>query len=118
MLLLFNDLDGNLYNHFFSPKVGVLLGGKSKRSAGAFWVGSQYISDNHEFKGELVVADIAPELEIFFGETANYSGTVTSINQWNFIFGGSWIFNDRHHFVLEAGFFERKQISFAYNIRF
>ena len=113
-----NDLDGNLYNHYFSPKVGILLGGKSKKSHGAFWVGAMYISNNHTFKGELVVADIAPELEIFLGETANYSGKVTSLQPWNFVFGGSWVLSDHHHFVLEAGFFERKQISFAYNFRF
>jgi hypothetical protein len=113
-----NDVEGNLHNHFFSPKVGILLGGKGKKSTGAFWVGTQYISDQHTFTGELLVSDIAPELEIFFGETARYSGTVTSINPWNFVFGGSWFFNDRHHFVLEAGFFERQQISFSYNFRF
>ncbi len=113
-----NDLDGKLYNHFFSPKVGILLGGKSKKSTGSFWVGAMYISNNHTFKGELLVEDIAPELVALIGEKADYSGTVTSLHPWNFVFGGSWIFNDRHNFVLEAGFFERKQVSFSYNFRF
>jgi hypothetical protein len=112
------DLDGKLYNHYFSPKVGLLLGGKSKKSTGAFWLGAMYISNNHTFKGELDVKDIAPELEIFLGEKANYSGRVTSLQPWNFVFGGSWVFNDRHHFVLEAGFFERRQVSFVYSYRF
>lgn len=113
-----SDLDGKLYNHFFSPKLGILLGGKSKRSTGTFWLGTMYISDKHTFKGELDTKDIAPELEILFGEKANYSGKVTSIQPWNLIVGGSWVYNSRHNFIAEAGFFERKQVSFTYAFRF
>lgn len=113
-----NDLDGKLYNHFLSAKAAVLLGGKRKKSSGAFWVGTMYISDHHTFQGDLEVSDIAPELVPIIGEKAKYSGKVTSIHPWNLIFGGAWYLRDRHHLVLEAGLFERKQLSFSYNFRF
>lgn len=112
------DLDDNLHNHFFSPKIGILLGKATKKSYGAFWIGGMYISNDQSFTGEINVADINPDLILLLGEKATYSGKISAKQQWNFLFGGSWIINNRHHLVVEAGFFSRKQISFGYDFRF
>lgn len=113
-----SDLDGKLHNHFFSPKIGVLLGKKQRKSKGAFWLGAMYISDNHTFKGEIDVKEISPILELIIGEKAYYSGNVTAIQPWNFIFGASWMINKHHYFVLEGGLFQRQQLTFVYAFRF
>lgn len=112
------DLDENLHNHFFSPKVGVLLGNSKSKSFGAFWIGSMYIVNDQSFVGKVDVTDITPELVFIFGEEATYSGKVSANNRWNFVVGGSWVIRSRHHIVLEAGFMEREQISFGYDFRF
>lgn len=112
------DLDENLHNHFFSPKIGVLLGNNKRKSFGAMWLGAMYISNDQSFSGKMDVADITPELVFLLGEEATYSGKLSANQRWNFVFGGSWIINGHHHFILEAGFMGRKQISFGYDFRF
>lgn len=112
------DLEDNLHNHFFSPKIGVLLGNKKRKSFGAMWVGAMYIYNDQSFSGKIDVAEINPSLVFLLGEEATYSGTISANERWNFVIGGSWVINNRHHIVLEAGFFERKQISFGYDFRF
>ncbi len=112
------DIDENLHNHFFSPKIGVFLGNKKRKSFGALWVGAMYISNDQSFSGKMSVEDITPELVFIFGEEANYSGKITAINRWNLVVGGSLVINSHHHIVLEAGTIGRKQISFGYDFRF
>ena len=62
--------------------------------------------------------EISPILELIIGEKANYSGDITSVQPWNFVFGASWSFNKHHHILVEGGLFQRKQISAAYAFRF
>ncbi len=112
------DLEENLYTHIFSPKVGVLLGNKSSKSFGAFWLGSMYMYNDHSFSGKIDVADINPDLVVLLGEKATYSGSISAKQRWNIIIGGSWVISNHHHFVLEVGFLERKQVSFGYDFRF
>jgi len=112
------DLDDNLHNHFFSPKVGIFLGNQKRESFGAIWFGAMYIHNDQSFSGKINVAEINPELVFLLGEEATYSGTITANQRWNFVFGGSWVIRSHHHLVLELGFFERKQISFGYDFRF
>lgn len=112
------DIDENLHNHFFSPKIGVFVGNKKSSSFGALWIGSMFISNDQSFSGKLNVEDITPELVFLFGEDANYSGKITASNRWNFLVGASWVFNSHHHIVLEAGFMERQQVSLGYDFRF
>ncbi len=112
------DIEENLHNHFFSPKVGVFLGNKKRKSFGALWVGAMYISNDQSFSGKISVEDIASELVFLFGEEANYSGKIIAKSRWNLLVGASWVIKSRHHIVLEAGFMERKQISFGYEFRF
>lgn len=112
------DIDDNLHNHFFSPKAGIFLGNKKSSSFGAFWIGAMFISNDQAFSGKISVDEISPELVYLFGEEANYSGKIVAKNRWNFIIGASWVIKSHHHIVLEAGFMERKQISFGYDFRF
>ena len=112
------DLEDNLHNHFFSPKVGILLGNNKRESFGALWIGAMYMHNDQSFSGKIDVSEINPELVFLIGEEATYSGTISANQRWNFIIGGSWVINARHHLVLEVGFFERKQISFGYDFRF
>lgn len=112
------DIDENLHNHFFSPKIGVFVGNKKSSSFGALWIGAMYISNDQSFSGKINVEDITPELVFLFGEEANYSGKITASNRWNFLFGASWVINSRHHIIIEAGFMERKQVSLGYDFRF
>ena len=112
------DLDENLHNHFFSPKVGIIIGEKDRTTYGALWLGGMYISNDQSFSGKINVEDINPIFVPLFGEEATYSGKISAVQQWNFIIGGSLVLNNRHHLTVEAGFFERKQISFGYDFRF
>ena len=112
------DIFDQLTNHYFSPKIGVLLGKNQGKLKGSFWLGTMFISDNHDFKGELDVKEISPILELIIGEKAFYSGDVSAVQQWNFVFGGSLMINKHHHFVLEGGLFQRQQITFVYAFRF
>jgi hypothetical protein len=112
------DVENNLHNHFLSPKVGILLGNKKRKSFGAIWLGAMYIHNDQSFKGKISVDEINPELVFLLGEEATYSGKISAKQRWNFVIGGSLVLNNRHHLVLEAGFFERKQISFGYDFRF
>ncbi len=77
-----------------------------------------YIHNDQSFKGKISVDEINPELVFLLGEEATYSGKISAKQRWNFVIGGSLVLNNRHHLVLEAGFFERKQISFGYDFRF
>ena len=112
------DLEDNLHNHFFSPKIGVLLGSKKRKSFGAMWLGAMYIHNDQSFSGKIDVTEINPELVFLLGEEATYSGKISANQRWNFVIGGSWVINGRHHLVLEVGFWERKQISLGYDFRF
>ncbi len=112
------DMDDNLHNHFFSPKIGIFIGKTHKKSYGALWVGGMFISNDQSFTGKIDVADINPMFVPLFGKEATYSGKISAVQQWNFIIGGSWVINNHHHFIIEAGFLERKQISFGYDFRF
>ena len=112
------DLEENLHNHFFSPKVGIIIGKKDRTTYGALWLGGMYISNDQSFSGKINVEDINPVFVPLLGEEATYSGKISAVQQWNFIIGGSLVLNNRHHLTLEAGFFERKQISFGYDFRF
>ncbi len=112
------DIDENLHNHFFSPKIGIFLGNKKSRTFGAFWIGAMYISNDQSFSGKMKVEDITPELVYLFGEEANYSGKIIANNRWNFVVGASLVIKNHHHIILEGGFIERKQISLGYDFRF
>lgn len=112
------DLEDNLHNHFFSPKVGTLLGNKKRRSFGAIWLGAMYIHNDQSFSGQISVDEINPELVPLLGEEATYIGKIAAKQRWNFVIGGSWVIKNRHHIIIEVGFFERKQISFGYDFRF
>ncbi len=112
------DLDDNLHNHVFSPKLGLLLGNKNSSSFGAMWIGAMYMHNDQAFSGQIGVAEINPDLTVLLGEEATYSGTISAKQRWNFIIGGSWVINKHHHIILEAGFLERKQISLGYDFRF
>lgn len=83
------DLDDNLHNHFFSPKVGVLLGNKSRKSFGAMWLGAMYIYNDQSFSGKIDVAEINPALVFLLGDEATYSGKISANQRWNFVIGGS-----------------------------
>lgn len=112
------DLDDNLHNHFLSPKAGIFLGKKNSSTTGALWVGAMYISNDQSFTGKIDIEDINPLFVPLMGEKATYQGTIKAKQRWNMVIGGSIVIADRHHFVIEAGFIDRKQLTVGYDFRF
>lgn len=113
-----SDLDGKLKNHFFSPKIGVVLNTKSDHQKILLWVGAMYLSNNQSFTGEITVEEIAPELITYFGEKAEYSGNIETKNNWNTLVGGSITFKKHHNLFAEFGFINRLQTSIGYSFNF
>lgn len=113
-----SDLDGELKNHFFSPKIGIALNTKSNRQRILIWMGAMYISNNQSFTGEITVEEIAPELITYFGEKAEYSGNIEAKNDWNALVGSSITFNKHHNLFAEFGFINRLQSSIGYSFMF
>ncbi len=111
------DLDDNLHNHFFSPKLGVFLG-KQEKVLWSMWLGAMYIKNDQSFQGKMSVSDIDPKFVPLFGEEANYQGEITANERWNFVFGGALVLNHKHYITLEAGLINRKQLSFGYSFSF
>ncbi len=85
---------------------------------GALWVGGMYISNDQSFSGKVDIADINSSFIPILGEEATYQGKITADQRWNMVIGGSIIINNHHSLILEAGFLERKQITFGYDFRF
>lgn len=112
------DLDDNLHNHFLSPKAGVFLGRSSNKLMGALWLGAMYISNDQSFSGKIDIAEINENFIPLMGEEATYHGSISAIQRWNMVVGGSLMINSHHHIMLEVGFLERKQITFGYDFRF
>ncbi len=112
------DMDDQLWNHFLSPKLGLFIGNPGKKTYGAFWIGAMYIKNEQFFTGKIDVADINADFIPLFGEEATYSGEITPNQRWNFVAGYSLIINEKHHFVIEGGLWDRKQISIGYDFRF
>lgn len=113
-----NDVYDKIINQTFSPRVGILLGKSDSRFSGAVWLGAMYISNAHNFSGDIKVSEIASDLVPIFGETATYKGQINSINKWNFLTGAAWMIGNHHRLVAEVGFIGRKQWSLGYNFRF
>jgi hypothetical protein len=112
------DIYDKIINQSFSPKIGVFLGRPKSKLSGMFWVGSMFLSNEHNFSGTITVSEIASELVPFFGETANYTGTVTPVNQWNMLVGASVALGNHHFLSAEGGFIGRKQLMLMYDFRF
>ncbi len=112
------DLDDNLHNHTFSPKLGAFIGNNKKNTYGAIWVGAMYMYNDQRFSGKINVAEINPDLVPLLGEKATYSGTITAKQRWNMVIGGSLVINNHNHFVAEVGFIGRKQVSIGWDYRF
>jgi len=113
-----SDLDGNLYKHFLSPKIGLFIDTKNQNTQLVAWVGALYLSNNHSFKGEITVSEIAPELVPYFGEKAEYSGDIVAKSNWNVLLGSKLTFGNGHSVFLEAGFVNRLQLSVGYSFVF
>ena len=113
-----NDVYDKIYSQSFSPKAGIFLGRRKSFLNGMLWAGSSFLSNNHNFTGTLSVQEIAPGLEPVFGETAQYSGTISAVNQWNFLLGASIVLGNHHYLSAEAGFIGRKQLMLMYDFRF
>jgi len=113
-----SDLDGNLYKHFLSPKVGLFIDTKNQNTKLVAWVGALYLSNNHSFKGEITVSEIAPELVSFFGEKAEYSGDIVAKSNWNVLLGSKLSIGNGHNVFIEAGFVNRLQLSLGYSFVF
>ena len=112
------EVPDKIESHNLSLKLGVLLGKNEKKVKGMLWAGVNYIKDDHQFTGELTVADILPELGLLFGETATYSGSLTAKNYWNLLIGASVIINKHHIIAFEGGYFDREVLSLSYGFRF
>lgn len=112
------DIYDNIINQSFSPKFGIFLGKQKSKLSGMFWVGSMFLSNEHNFSGTITVSEIASELVPIFGETATYTGIVSPVNQWNMLVGVSVVVGKHHFISAEAGFIGRKQLMLMYDFRF
>ncbi len=114
------QVDGKLYSHLLSPKLGILFGNKSNQFKGALWAGAMYFHNDQFFSGEIDVRDISKDLEPIIGRYVQYSGDIKAYDgqEWNFVFGGSWIFNRHSSLTLEAAVYPRYQATLSYNYSF
>lgn len=114
------QVDGKLYSHLLSPKLGILFGNKSNQFKGALWAGAMYFHNDQFFSGEIDVRDISKDLEPIIGRYVQYSGDIKAYDgqEWNFVLGGSWIFNKHSNLSLEAGVYPRYQATLSYNYSF
>ncbi|MCB2208481.1 MAG: hypothetical protein KQH67_09295 [Bacteroidetes bacterium] len=114
------QVDGKLRSHLIAPKAGILFGNKKGQMKSALWIGAMGFYNNQFFSGELDVRDIFRELENWTGRYIDYRGDVKAYEgqQWNFIFGGSWMFNDYNKLSFEVGVYPRMQATLSYNRSF
>lgn len=113
-----SELDGKLYNHFASTKLGWMINANTEKLKLIIWTGALYISNNQSFKGEITVEEIAPELVPVFGEKADYYGNIEAKNNWNALIGASLSINNHHNIFVEFGFINRQQATIGYGFMF
>jgi hypothetical protein len=113
-----SDLDGKLNNHFLSPKLAYSFNLKSNKNKLLIWAGAMYFNNNQSFTGDISVKEIAPELVAFFGEKAEYSGTIEAKNNWNALIGSSIDIGNHHTIFMEIGLLNRQQTTIGYNFMF
>lgn len=113
-----SELEGKLYNHFASIKLGWMINTNTEKLKLMIWTGALYISNNQSFKGEITVDEIAPELIPIFGEKADYFGNIEAKNKWNAVIGSNLLINKHHNIFIEFGFINRQQASFGYGFMF
>lgn len=106
-----------IYQHF-RAKAGILLGQNNVNVKGAFWLGTSFMHDKHDFEGLLITQDVLPGNEWLLGEMILFQGVDEISYPWNFLFGGSFNVNDHHIVMLEIGMFYRQQINLSYSYRF
>ena len=114
------QVDARLQSHQLSPKLGIIFGNKNKQASGALWAGAMYFRNDQYFSGVVDVRDIDRDLEKIIGRYVDYSGDVVAYpkQEWNFIFGGSWIINQHNNLSAEAGIYPRMQAKLSYNYSF
>ena len=114
------QVDTRLNSHQLSLKLGILFGNKSKQAKGALWAGTMFFKNDQYFSGVVDVRDIDKDLEKIIGRYVDYSGDVVAYprQNWNFIFGGSWIMNQHNNLSVEAGIYPRLQAKLSYNYSF
>lgn len=113
-----SELEGKLYNHFASIKLGWMINVNTDKLKLMIWTGALYMSNNQSFKGEIAVDEIAPELIPIFGEKADYFGNIEAKNKWNAVIGSNLLINKHHNIFIEFGFINRQQASFGYGFMF
>jgi spermidine synthase len=102
------------------PKIGILFGNKKGQMKSTLWLGGLGFFNDQFFSGEVDVRDIDRDLESITGRYIDYRGDVKAFKgqQWNFIFGGSWMFNDYNNLSFEVGVYPRMQAILSYNRSF
>lgn len=113
-----SDLEGKLYNHFFSPKFAWQWSNSKQNIIFSNWVGALYLSNNQSFTGEITVSEISEDLVPIFGEYAQYHGNIEAKNDWNALIGIAANINNTHLISVELGFINRMQASLSYCIMF
>lgn len=113
-----NDMEGKLFTHSFSIKAGIRIPTTAEKHQLSAWLGSMYISNKQRFRSTVNIEEISADVAMIIGKEASYSGDVTPIYPWNFVFGGLWTINQRQQLFFEAGFFYRKQLSIGYEFHF
>ena len=114
------QVEGKLRSHLIAPKLGMLFGKKNRQMKSALWIGAMGYYNDQFFSGELDVRDIYKDLEDLTGRYIDYRGDVKAYEgqQWNFIFGGTWMFNAYNNLSFELGVYPRMQASLTFNRSF
>ena len=113
-----DELGGKIYNNFASTKVGWKFNSKNENFQIKAWIGALYFQNDQSFKGEINVEEIAAELVPYFGDTAEYYGTIKATHKWNVLLGSSLTINKHHGVYIEIGFANRTQASIGYEFMF
>jgi len=112
------DMDGNLTTQRLSPKTGYLFASGGNMTEGAVWLGASWMENTQTLTGVVNVREFAGDLADYLGEEADYVATLSAVNKWNMVVGGSVTFNKHYNLALEVGFIGRKKVALGFLYRF
>ncbi len=112
------DMDGKLKSHRISPKAGWMFSSVKSKIEGAAWLGASWLENTQTLTGVVNVRDFAGDLADLLGEEADYVATLTPVNKWNMVIGGSLTLNKHYNLACEVGLIGRKKLSLGFVYRF
>ena len=108
------EMDGKLISHRISPKLGYVLTSKNKKNEEVLWLGASWLNNTQTLTGVISVREFAGDLADYLGEEADYVATLTPVDKWNMVAGGSWSYNKHFNLAIEVGFIGRRKVSLGF----